>query len=513
MGFATGDAGVNNVAPKFPSLRIVLQADSTTIITKSRTAPFGRLLLFLAGVAALVTGCAHYPVNAKLEKYQPARITMGQALNAPTRADDLLMVVSFSGGGTRAAALAYGVLEALNEVELPPHPTSPAVEEKGRRLIQEVDLVTGVSGGSLTAAYFSLHGDGIFKDFRQNFLNRNVTWGLIWRLLNPINLYRVASAFYSKSDLEAEYFDDILFHGATYRDLDPQRGPALIIQATDITDGYYFTFSQLQFGMMCSDLGSYPLSRATAASSSVPGPLGAITIRNYAGQCGFQDESWMAPALANPDFTSRAYRFALQFNSYKDWNNKPFVHLVDGGISDNLGLRAYLDMLMTYPDVPTALKDRGLEHVKRIAIIIVNAEAKQSTRRWSLLEEDPGLTDVGDVALTAMINNYTFESTALLRRMVKDWSAFRRTEVPQEAPLDYYVTEVSFHALPSGEEQANFMNLPTSFNLSDEAVDRLREAAKRILYNSPDFQRLVRDLGGSLPGSKSEPVRSPLPSS
>lgn len=219
----------------------------------------------------------------------------------------------------------------------------------------------------------------------------------------------------------------------------------------------------------------------------------------------------MAAAKANPDYTSRAYRFAVQLQSYKDWSNKPFIHLVDGGISDNLGLRAYLDLFMTYPDVPTALKDRGLEHVKRIAFIIVNAEAKQSTRRWSLLEEDPGLTDVGDVALTAMINNYTYESTALLRRMVKDWSTFRRTEVPHEASLDYYVTEVSFQALPNAEERAAFLDLPTSFNLSDEAVDRLREAAKRILYNSPDFQRLVRDLGGSLPGLNSEPDRPPSP--
>lgn len=97
--------------------------------------------------------------------------------------------------------------------------------------------------------------------------------------------------------------------------------------------------------------------------------------------------------------------------------------------------------------------------------------------------------------------------------MVKEWSAFRRTEVPDEASLDYYVTEVSFHALPNVEERMGFLDMPTSFNLSDENVDRLREAAKRILYNSPDFQRLVRDLGGSLPGSKSEPDRPPSPSS
>jgi hypothetical protein len=36
--------------------------------------------------------------------------------------------------------------------------------------------------------------------------------------------------------------------------------------------------------------------------------------------------------------------------------------------------------------------------------------------------------------------------------------------------------------------------LPTSFVLSDEAVDRLRDAARRILVQSDEFQRLLRDL-------------------
>jgi NTE family protein len=56
-----------------------------------------------------------------------------------------------------------------------------------------VDAVTGVSGGSITAAYFALHGDGIFKGFKEEFLYRNVTWGLIGRLLNPYNMIRVGS--------------------------------------------------------------------------------------------------------------------------------------------------------------------------------------------------------------------------------------------------------------------------------------------------------------------------------
>ncbi len=186
-------------------------------------------------------------------------------------------------------------------------------------------------------------------------------------------MIRVASAYFSKSDLEAEYLDDHLFHGATFKDIDPRNGPGLVIQATDITDGYYFTFSPLQFGLICSDLAAFPLARATAASSSVPGALGAITLRNYTGQCGFQEEEWMTRALAAADFRSRAYRFAMQAQVYRNWNDKPFIHLVDGVFSDNLGVRGYLDLFMANDDVadcpedarPGACPACGLPHRQR----------------------------------------------------------------------------------------------------------------------------------------------------
>jgi NTE family protein len=470
------------------------------------------LLYLTAGLLSLQAGCAHYPVNAKLEKYEPPRMTMGAMLKSPNRADDLVFVVSFSGGGTRAAALSYGVLEALAEIEIPAPPNSPhAANHTRHHLAHEVDLVTGVSGGSIAAAYFALHGDGAFKDFKESFLYRNVTWGLIGRLLNPFNMIRVASAYFNKSDLEAEYLDDHLFHGATFKDINPHVGPGLLIQATDISDGHFFPFVPLQFGLICSDLAAYPLARATAASSSVPGALGAITLKNYTGQCGFLEEGWMTDALTKADFSSRAYRVATQLQSYRNWNDKPFIHLVDGVVSDNLGLRSYLEFFTVYDDIVTALKTRGLENVRRVAFIIVNAETKHSTKHWSLLEEDPGLTDVGDVALTAMINNYTFESMALLRSMVKEWAERSPSATSGSKPLDYYVTEITFKALPDIEERQGFLDMPTSFDLPEADVDRLREAGKRILYGSPDFRRLVRDLGGKLPGSTVQPSSPSAP--
>ena len=467
-------------------------------------------LAALACLTTVVPGCAHYPLNAKLEKYESPYAASRAAINSPNRSEDLLLVVSFSGGGTRAATLGYGVLEALARVEVP-GPSSAGTQAGGRpvrHLVDEVDVVTGVSGGSVIAASYALRGRQIFPDFKEQFLNRNVTWGLIGRGLNPINWFRLASVYFSRTDLEAEYFDDLLFHGATYKDLDPLKGPDLVVQATDIVDGYYFSFSRMQFGIICSNLSSYPLARAVAASASLPGPFTAITLRNYAGQCGYQEEPWMTAALAKRDLTSRSYRFSKQLQSYQNWEDKPYIHLVDGGISDNLGVRGYLDVLGTGQHLRNTLTQRGLEKVKRIAFIVVNAETKQSTKRWSMLEETPDLVSIQDVSFTAMINSLNFESMELLRRMVKDWSEERQTGKPGSQPLDLYAIEVSFNALPNAKEQETFLNFPTSFDLSTEQVDRLREVAGRLLFNSPDFHRLVRDLGGKLPESAGAPMTS-----
>ena len=110
-----------------------------------------------------------------------------------------------------------------------------------------------------------------------------------------------------------------------------------------------------------------------------------------------------------------------------------------------------------------------------------------------------------------MINNYTFESTAFLRTMVKEWSEHRQATQSGSEPLEYYVTEVTFKGLPDADERQGFLDLPTSFSLPDADVDRLREAGKRILYSRPEFQKLVRDLGATLPGSQVNPVPSSQP--
>src|SRR5204863_4898413 len=183
-----------------------------------------------------------------------------------------LVILAFSGGGTRAAAFSYGVLEFLRRTEV----TGPK-GNKGR-LLDEVDVITGVSGGSFTALAYGLYGDKLFSEYEQSFLKRNVQGELLSRLVNPIYGGGLWSPTWGRSELAAQLYDEILFNGATFADLDRGDGPMILPTATDISSGARFGFNQAIFDVICSDLLSVPLSRAAAASSAVPFALSPVTM-------------------------------------------------------------------------------------------------------------------------------------------------------------------------------------------------------------------------------------------
>ena len=54
--------------------------------------------------------------------------------------------------------------------------------------------------------------------------------------------------------------------------------------------------------------------------------------------------------------------------------------------------------------------------------------------------------------------------------------------------------EVKFDALQDKAERRYFKGMPTTFSLSSEEVDKLRDAAHRILIQSEEFQQLLTDL-------------------
>jgi NTE family protein len=171
-----------------------------------------------------------------------------------------LVILAFSGGGTRAAAFSYGVLEFLRRTEV------SAPDGRTVRLLDAVDVITGVSGGSFTALAYGLYGDTLFTDYEQRFLKRDVQGEIISRVMSLSNWGTLAGAGTGRSEVAAQLYDEILFNGATFGDLRRAKGPLITASVTDISTGSRFVFNQRAFDVICSDLDAVPLSRAAAAS-------------------------------------------------------------------------------------------------------------------------------------------------------------------------------------------------------------------------------------------------------
>jgi NTE family protein len=489
---------------------------------KTRIAGARPLLRFLrlsrthAGflLASLIAvGCAHYPVNPSLDRYDPDsgyRLNnISNNINAPGNPNSLLVILTFSGGGTRSAALSYGVLEELAGTEF-------YREGRKRRLLDEVDLISAVSGGSFTAAYYGLFGERIFEDFESRFLKKNVQGALMWRLFFPPNWFRLLSSNFGRIDLAAEYYDKHIFESGTFDDMANRGGPAVLINATDMTRSTrfstprWFSFFQDQFDWICSDVSDISVARAVAASSAVPVLLSPVTLRNYAGSCNYQTPKWIPEALEKRKESSRRFHLAVYASSYIDAEKRPYIHLLDGGLADNLGLRVVMDQVILMGGLWSMLQEMGLEDTTKVVFIVSNAGTGLNIRN-DQREKAPGIIQVLKSTTSAPIGRNTFETMELLRENLKKWTeevrvlrcgtyshlesmAATTSKAGECKDFDSYLVEVKFNDLKDESERAEMKSLPTSFKLSPEAVDRLRGSARRILAQSEEFQRLLRDL-------------------
>src|SRR5215469_512514 len=192
-------------------------------------------LSFVVAWLLLLGGCATRQVNPPIAKYNPASLHQFQQQWHRGDQQDLV-ILAFSGGGTRAAGFSYGVLETLRSMEI--------VTKTGRkrRLLDEVDVITGVSGGSFTALAYGLYGDQLFGEYESRFLKRDVQGELTARTLNPVNWPALSSTGWGRSELAAQLYDEILFNGATFADLYRAGGPMIAVSATELTSGSRIVF-------------------------------------------------------------------------------------------------------------------------------------------------------------------------------------------------------------------------------------------------------------------------------
>ena len=456
-------------------------------------------------VAALVFvgGCAHYPVNAPLERHDPTAGYHVENLPDAGNSGSLLVVLTFSGGGTRAAALAYGVLDQLAQVEI-------EWEGRQKRLLDEVDLISAVSGGSYTAAYYALYRDRLFMDFERDFLKRDVQGDITRKILAPGNVVRASAPMFGRIDLVAEYLDDTLFHGATYGDL-LRSGlrPFVLINASDMSLGTRFEFTQDQFDPICSDLSSYPIARAVAASSAVPIAFSPLTLRNHAGQCGYREPAWVQSSLADRAASARRYYKASELRSYLDADKRPFIHLLDGAISDNTGLRGLLDRMLSQASPQDLARSLGAGELRKVVLITVSAETRPDMS-LDRVESVPTMFQVARNVKDIPINHNSFETAELFRARFENLARRERSGIDGPEAADFYLIEVALEGITDKVEREQFMSIPTSLRLAGDSVDRVKAMAARLLTGSAEYGRLLHDLGRRQEAGRKGPGMPPV---
>jgi NTE family protein len=443
-------------------------------------------------VLAMLAGCstAHYVVNSPLVKFDPSAGYRNRRFAGEPGDEELLVVLTFSGGGTRAAALAYGVLEELSRTPI-------AWRGQRKRLIDEVDLVYAVSGGSITAAYWGLHGDRLFTDFESAFLARDFQSQLLDTALQLPNLARISLSRFGRGDLLQERLDSQLFHGATFADLEARRqGPLVVISATDLSNGARFDFTQDYFDLLCTDLSRFPVARAVAASSSVPVVFAPISLWNYAGSCGYVPPAPLAAgqaAGARLLTESREQARAREMASYLEREQRPYVHLVDGGLADNLAVRGLLELadVLRFDD-PLRAVTRPLR-LRKLLFITVDAGV-ETRNEISKSPDTPRLTDVVQALSDIPVDRFSAETRLLLQAAFERWRTKAMASNTDGARPEVFTAEVSLRSVPDERQRNLLMLLPTSLYLPTADVRSLRATAARLLRESPDFQRLLREL-------------------
>jgi len=308
----------------------------------------------------------------------------------------------------------------------------------------------------------------------------------------------LASPRYCSSDLAAEYYDHLLFKGATFADLTSRPGrPFLMVNATDLAIGARFEFTQDQFDLLQSDLSQFPISRAVAASAAFPPYLGPVILKNYSAEHPAAEPEWIQSMLSNSTASSRLKNMALQERSYIDGGRRKFIHLVDGGIADNLGLRGPMERAIELeePGIKPAV---SIKVPRRLAFISVDATTERDYG-WDAKDRTLGLGKVMGSVAQVTGNRYSFETIELFKEVFarldrEREAAHLQAGDSQSAKTELYVVELHFNQLADESDRRFFNSVPTSLQLPSKTVDRLCQLAARQLADNVEFRRLVSDL-------------------
>jgi NTE family protein len=453
--------------------------------------------LQLGVLAFAAAGCGsvyNYPGNLPLATALPVN-DIGR--EDASYDDDILVALSFSGGGSRAAAFSFGVLEELER--------SRMGTGSSTSLIDRVDFVSGVSGGSVTAAYFGLKKRAALKDFRERFLLRNAEEALNTDV-NLLNVGRALSGGANDSQFQ-HWLDQNLFDGATFRAFRETRRPRVWINASDIYNHTPFVFGKTSFDALCSDISSYKIADAVAASAAVPLAFAPIVLETYPGKCATPLPDWIERARRDANAQPLLKSFAQAVARYRDGSMR-YVKLLDGGLVDNYGLSGFSIGLLAAVRPFQPMTERQAVHVRRMLFIVVDS-GRGLSGNWTQSLEGPTGADLVAAAADTAIDANVRQSYTAFSTLVGDWTTkVRRWRCSLSAAdrkrlglpagwkcgdVNFFIDRLSFDRL--GEPRAGLLDaIPTRFNLPPAQVDMLIAGGADALRGSAQYQAFRKGL-------------------
>jgi NTE family protein len=453
---------------------------------------------------------------------------------SPKVGKSTLVIVTLSGGGARAAALAFGALKMLQQLD--PVPGTDGATS----LLDQVDVLSSVSGGSLTAAWYAVKGQDALdmenKDKRQlwDFLNRDWMKVLVWKGLNPWSLARYAFTAYERNDVLAEFYAGHFFGNMTYQTMldryraDPHQ-PFVILNATDLGHETVFPFTQGRFDLLCSDLSRYKIANAVAASSNFPLAFSPMGLQNFSGCPAQKSSSWAlngppqwishydafdgskspepSSIQLNELRTARTAQDLLLSPDHRDQDK--YVHLLDGGVTDNLGVRSTLTLEDDPARVPSLYlrmsgdsRPEGYQNIEKILYVVVNARSRDPAG-IDARKAPPGeirtalrMTDTQLDASTLTDQDYLVSELEAMAKQRHGGAAFLsakpEAQSTQPAPakaLTFSVVSVDFEMIADKSCRDAAWAIKTNWGLGNHQAQDLVDLAGAILRGSAELKK------------------------
>ncbi|TNC82530.1 MAG: hypothetical protein C9356_03685 [Oleiphilus sp.] len=431
-----------------------------------------RLLL----LSFLLTGCAQIDVNTiGARNPVPSDVSATSAEPGKYNPGENLVFLALSGSGTRAAALGYSVMRVLEGTRF--------LNESGAEvsLLQDLDHISAVSGGSYPAAYYAAFKERLFDEFESALIRqtpdevRANTW------FSPDYWWQALRTGFNVTALAVWYYDTLLFEGRTFADIASHGWPRVTIAATDLAEGVPFRFNADRMQQLC--LGGAPVSLAHAVVASSAWPMGFpnLVLERTAGDC------------KSTQMGAENYEKSLVSGGVEQKDSHfHFLHLTDGAFSDPLALYALSSEMAEVGRAAAGKISRyTLEQpLKRVVLILVNSmETPMSEWVGHSAELDPRQ------AIKGLSNLLYREVGEKSKGDFYDLAADFKLLLSDEEPnLEFYILEVSYQAIASEHEGSFVAQLPTGSTLSEAQIDAVMASASRQLNESRQFQSLLRSL-------------------